>query len=139
MECLSPGSTHVRRRFEVSVRELSPGRTQHVAGVTAHAFQAGHPSGASALILRLAGTVLAYTGDTAWTPAIAEAARDADLLIAEAYYWDKAVPHHLRYADLTEHEITARRVVLTHMSADMLARQRQAVHEVARDGLVITV
>jgi len=61
------------------------------------------------------------------------------LLIAEAYYWDKAVPYHLRYADLAEHEITARRVVLTHMSADMLARQHLAVHDTARDGLVITV
>ena len=77
-----------------------------------------------ALILRLAvgATLIAYTGDTAWTPAITEASRDADLLIAEAYHWDKAVPHHLRYTDLTEHEITARRVILTHMSADMFAR-----------------
>ena len=82
------------------------------------------PSGAPALILRLAvgATVIAYTGDTAWTPAITEASRDADLLVAEAYHWDKAVPHHLRYTDLTEHEITARRVILTHMSADMFSR-----------------
>jgi ribonuclease BN (tRNA processing enzyme) len=141
MECLFPGSAQVRRRFEVSVVELSPGRTRQVAGVAARAWEASHPSGAPALILRLAigGTVIAYTGDTAWTPAVAAAARDADLLIAEAYYWDKAVPHHLRYADLAEHEITARRVVLTHMSADMLARQPLPGHEPARDGLVITV
>jgi ribonuclease BN (tRNA processing enzyme) len=141
MECLFPGSTQVRRRFEVSVVELPPDRTQQVAGVTVHAWEASHPSGAPALILRLVmgGTVIAYTGDTAWTPAVAAAARDADLLIAEAYYWDKAVPHHLRYADLAGHEITARRVVLTHMSADMLAHRHQAVHEAARDGLVITV
>jgi ribonuclease BN (tRNA processing enzyme) len=139
MECLFPGSTQVRRRFEVSVIELPPGRTQRVAGVTARAWEASHPSGAPALILRLVagGTVIAYTGDTAWTPAVAEAAREADLLIAEAYYWDKAVPHHLRYADLAEHEITARRVVLTHMSADML--ERKTAYQAARDGLVITV
>ena len=141
MECLFPGSTQVRRRFEVSVVELSPGRTEQVAGVTARAWEARHPSGAPALILRLAvgPTVVAYTGDTAWTPAVAEASHQADLLIAEAYYWDKAVPYHLRYADLAEHEITARRVVLTHMSADMLARQHLAVHDTARDGLVITL
>jgi ribonuclease BN (tRNA processing enzyme) len=139
MECLFPGSTQVRRRFDVTVTELSPGRTHNVAGVTVQAWEARHPSGAPALILRLTvgGAVIAYTGDTAWTPAITAAAHDADLLIAEAYYWDKAVPHHLRYADLTEHEITARRVVLTHMSADMLARHPR--HEAARDGLAITV
>jgi len=143
MECMFPGSSQVQRRFEVSVVELEPGRTAEVAGITTDAFQASHPSGAPALVLRLTvgGTVIAYTGDTAWTPAIGEASRQADLLIAEAYYWDKPVPHHLRYADLLDHErdITARRVVLTHMSADMLARQQQAVHETARDGLVIVV
>ena len=143
MECMFPGSSQVQRRFEVSVVELEPGRTAEVAGITTDAFQASHPSGAPALVLRLTvgGTVIAYTGDTAWTPAIGEASRQADLLIAEAYYWDKPVPYHLRYADLLDHErdITARRVVLTHMSADMLARQQQAVHETARDGLVIVV
>jgi ribonuclease BN (tRNA processing enzyme) len=141
MECLFPGSSQARRRFEVSVVELSPGRPAQVAGVSIDAWQARHPSGAPALVLRLTigGKVIAYTGDTAWTPAVGEAALGADLLIAEAYYWGKAVPHHLRYADLLEHagDITARRVVLTHMSADMLGRQHQAIHETARDGLII--
>jgi ribonuclease BN (tRNA processing enzyme) len=139
MECLFPGSTQVRRRFEVTVTELSPGGTQTVAGLTVRAWEASHPSGAPALILRLAvgGTAIAYTGDTAWTAAIQTACRDADLLIAEAYYWDKPVPHHLRHTDLTEHEIAARRVILTHMSADMLARP--ARYETARDGLVVII
>ena len=139
MECLFPGSSQVRRRFEVTVTELPPGGTQAVAGLTARAWEASHPSGAPALILRLAvgATLIAYTGDTAWTPAITEASRDADLLIAEAYHWDKAVPHHLRYTDLTEHEITARRVILTHMSADMFARP--TLYETARDGMAITI
>jgi ribonuclease BN (tRNA processing enzyme) len=139
MECLFPGSTQVRRRFEVTVTELGPGRSATLAGAEAKAYKASHPSGAPALILRLdlKGPVIAYTGDTAWTPAIAEAARHADLLIAEAYYWDKPVPHHLRYADLIGHEITARRIILTHMSADML--DRQPAYEAARDGLAVTI
>jgi ribonuclease BN (tRNA processing enzyme) len=106
-------------------------------------LQASHLSGAPALILRLAlgGTVIAYTGDTAWTPAIAQAADDADLLIAEAYYWDKKVPHHLSHTDLVNHEpdLAARRVVLTHMSADMLARVGRARHEPAHDGLTVSL
>ena len=73
MECLFPGSTQVRRRFDVTVVELSPGEPKDVAGVGVRAWEASHPSGAPALILRLTvgGTVIAYTGDTAWTPAIA--------------------------------------------------------------------
>jgi ribonuclease BN (tRNA processing enzyme) len=143
MECMFPGSSRVRRRFAVEVTELSPGGSAAVAGVRAEAWEASHPSGAPALILRLSagGRVIAYTGDTAWTPAIAAAAAGADLLIAEAYYWDKAVPHHLRHADLTAHadEITARRTVLTHMSADMLRHSEHACHEMAHDGLVLRV
>jgi ribonuclease BN (tRNA processing enzyme) len=142
MECMFPGSSRVRRRFAVEVTELRPGDPAAVvAGVRARAFPASHPSGAPALILRLTvgGRVIAYTGDTAWTPAIAQAAAGADLLIAEAYYWDKAVPHHLRHADLAAHrdDLTARRTVLTHMSADMLGHREQARHEAAHDGLVL--
>ena len=141
MECLFPGSSQVDRRFELRVVELVPGQTTNVAGIAAQAFAASHPSGAPALILRLAvgGKVIAYTGDTAWTPAITEASHHADLLIAEAYYWDKPVPHHLRHTDLTGHELTARRIVLTHMSAAMLAREPPPGHETAHDGLTITV
>ncbi|MCL2729278.1 MAG: MBL fold metallo-hydrolase [Actinomycetia bacterium] len=124
MECLFPGSSTVSRRFDVKITELAPGTTATVAGVTAHAREGDHPSGAPPLILRLslAGRTVAYTGDTAWTGAIAEAAADCDLLIAEAYYRDKNIPYHLRVADLEAHrdEISARRVVLTHMSADVL-------------------
>ena len=105
MECLFPGSSRVRPRFAVEVTELRPGSSADVAGTGAEVWQASHPSGAPALILRLTlgSTVIAYTGDTAWTPATAAAADGADLLIAEAYHWDKAVPHHLSYADLAGH------------------------------------
>ena len=141
MECMFPGSSRVRRRFAVEVTELRPEGSAIVAGVGVRAFPASHPSGAPALSLRLTlgGRVIAYTGDTAWTPAIAEVAAGADLLIAEAYYWDKAVPHHLRHADLAAHqdELTARRTVLTHMSADMLGHREQARYDTAYDGLVL--
>ena len=141
MECLFPGSSQVKRKFEVAVTELAPGAAADFAGIGVQAAAARHPSGAPALIFRLdvRGTVVAYTGDTAWTPAIAAAAAGADLLIAESYFWDKPVPHHLRHADLPP-ALGARRTVLTHMSADMLARHRgQTCHETAYDGLVLRV
>jgi ribonuclease BN (tRNA processing enzyme) len=114
-----------------------------VCGVGVRAWEADHPSGASALLLRLdlAGQVIAYTGDTAWTGAIAAAAADADLLIAEAYYRDKNIPYHLRLADLETHRdrLSARRVILTHMSADMLGSRHGTSFEHARDGLTVSL
>ena len=143
MECLFPGSSAVARRFGVSTVELAPGSRAEAAGVSAQAWAADHPSGAPALILRLGlgDKTIAYTGDTAWTDAIAAASAGADLLIAEAYYRDKNIPYHLRYADLDTHraQLTARRIVLTHMSADMLSQRDYAGCELARDGLVISV
>jgi ribonuclease BN (tRNA processing enzyme) len=140
MECMFPGSTQVRRQFVYVVTDLGPGQRLDFPGMRVEARAARHPSGASALILRLdiGGKVIAYTGDTSWTDAIALAAAGADLLIAEAYYRHKAVPHHLRLDDLTEHrsEIKARRIILTHMSADMLAHPTE---EHAHDGLVVHV
>ena len=63
------------------------------------------------------------------------------LLIAEAYYRDKNIPYHLRFADLDAHRdrLTARRIIVTHMSADVLDHQDKVSFEPARDGLVITL
>src|SRR6476619_4556965 len=47
------------------------------------------------------GRTIAYTGDTAWTDTLIDVADGTDLLIAEAYFWDKPVPYHLRHADLS--------------------------------------
>jgi ribonuclease BN (tRNA processing enzyme) len=143
MECLFPGSSAARRRFAVRVTELAPGSTVQAGGLQAAAWAADHPSGAPALCLRLAvaGKVIGYTGDTAWTDALTQVAAGADLLIAEAYYRDKPVPYHLRLADLERHraELASRRIILTHLSADMLVPGGQHSYEIASDGLTLRI
>jgi ribonuclease BN (tRNA processing enzyme) len=78
---------------------------------------------------------------TSWTGAIADAAADADLLIAEAYYRDKGIPYHLRLADLDAYRdrLTARRFIVTHMSADMLSSRPGTPFEPASDGLTVSL
>ena len=114
-----------------------------MSGTDVTSWEVDHPSGAPPLALRLGigGATIAYTGDTAWTENLTAAAACADLLIAEAYYYDKPVPYHLRYTDLSTHHssLTSRRIVLTHMSADMLTRAAEGrlAFETAHDGLAI--
>jgi ribonuclease BN (tRNA processing enzyme) len=144
MECMFPGSSTVARRFPLQVTEVPPGGEAAAAGVRAAAFAADHPSGGGpALALRLAigGRVIGYTGDTAWTDALIDVAAGADLLIAEAYYFEKKVPYHLSHADLAARagRLASRRIVLTHMSADMLDHLEQARFETAADGLVLQI
>ena len=146
MECMFPGSTAVARRFRVEVVELAPGGSSATAGgVRAVGFAAEHPSGpegpALSLRITIGGKVIGYTGDTSWTDALIDVATGADLLIAEAYFRDKNVPHHLRHADLAAHadRLACRRIVLTHMSADMLEHPDQVRFETASDGLVLQI
>ena len=61
-----------------------------MSGTEVTSWEVDHPSGAPPLALRvgIAAPRSAYTGDTAWTENLTAAAACADLLIAEAYYYD---------------------------------------------------
>jgi len=142
MEILFPGSSQVPRRFPLEVTELVPdGTPARLGTATVRGWEVDHASGAPPLALRadLGGASFGYSGDTAWTPALAEAARDTDLFAAEAYTYDWPVRYHLDYTTLTAHlpELSARRIVLAHMSADMLGRLADARLPAAYDGLAI--
>jgi ribonuclease BN (tRNA processing enzyme) len=145
MEVLFPGSTGVRRRFPVHFHELSDrqpfrfGRER--AGLMVVPFAVVHASGAPALGLRVAwqGHTIAYTGDTEWTEALVELAHGADLLIAEGYTDQRKIRFHLDVATLEQHagRLAARRVILTHLSADVLARAEELGWETASDGMTV--
>jgi ribonuclease BN (tRNA processing enzyme) len=144
MEALYPGSAGVWRRFDVEVVELDgAGGAHRHGGWTVRSWEVDHASGAPALAVRVDadGTSFGYSGDTAWTPALCRAADGVDLFACEAYTWDKAVPFHLAYRTLCEHvdELRLGRLVLTHMGPSMLARQAEAQHQTATDGLVLQV
>jgi ribonuclease BN (tRNA processing enzyme) len=142
MESLFPGSSGARRRFAVQVTELATdGTPVDIGAATVRGWQVEHPSGAPPLALRidLGGASFAYSGDTQWTPDLAVAARDVDLFAAEAYTYDRPIRYHLDYQTLQAHrtEIHAQQIVLTHMSAAMLARLADTELPAAYDGMVI--
>ena len=142
MEALFPGSSRARRRFAVHVTELAPdGTPAEVGAAIVRGWQVEHPSGAPPLALRvdLGGTSFAYSGDTQWTPALTHAADGTDLFAAEAYTYDRPIRSHLDYQTLHAHlaDIRAERIVLTHMSAAMLARLADTELPAAYDGMVI--
>ncbi len=141
MENFLPGSTKVSRKFATEIVELEPGRQVTINGVTVTPFLVQHVCGAPPFALRLEidGKVVAYTGDTEWTDALVSAGRDADLFIAEAYFYDKPIKHHLDVKTLLAHvaEIRPKRLILTHMSPDMLARPTPPGCEKADDGMIV--
>jgi ribonuclease BN (tRNA processing enzyme) len=84
---------------------------------------------------------VAYTGDTEWTPDLIPAARDADLFIAEAYFRDKPIATHLSVNTIEAHldELRPKRLLLTHMSDDMLGHPDRARFETAEDGKIVVI
>jgi len=142
MEVLFPGSSQVRRKFGVEIRELAlDGSPQPVGAATVRGWEVEHASGAPPLAVRveLGGVSFGYSGDTQWTPALVHAARGTDLFVAEAYKFSKPIRYHLDYATLRAHqtELEARRLVLTHMSTDMLRQLDDVELPVAHDGLTM--
>jgi ribonuclease BN (tRNA processing enzyme) len=142
MEVLFPGSSHVTRRFAVTVEELVPqGPPAHVGNLTVRAWQVVHECGAPPLALRVddGQASFAYSGDTEWTPALITAARSVDLFAVEAYTYDKPVRYHVDYRTLRPHldGIGAKRTVLTHMSTAMLDRLAEVDLPAAYDGMTI--
>ncbi|WP_407178163.1 MBL fold metallo-hydrolase [Bradyrhizobium sp. STM 3562] len=142
MEALFENSSKTKQKFELSLVALSPDQTRAFGGVTVTPFPVVHgESGGPFLGYRIEaeGRVIAYSADTEWTNTLIPLARDADLFIAEAYTYEKAVKNHLSLKALEAHlqEIRPKRLLLTHMSDDMLARLDALTHAAAHDGLTV--
>jgi ribonuclease BN (tRNA processing enzyme) len=143
MDGMFPGSADASRRFELRILEYEVGRPNSFDEIVVTPHEVVHAAGAPACALRVAcnGRVLAYSGDTEWTDALIPVARDADVFVAEAYFYEKRVKYHLDYATLRENRerLGARRTVITHMSAELLARLDEVDCAPAGDGQVIEV
>jgi ribonuclease BN (tRNA processing enzyme) len=144
MEALFENSSKRERRFDLMIATLEPGAAASFGAVSVTPYPVVHgESGGPFLGYRIEaeGRVIAFTGDTEWTEALVPLGRDADLFIAEAYTYDKAIRNHLSLKTLQEHlaEIRPKRMIITHMSEDMLGRLAALSCETAADGMVVEI
>jgi ribonuclease BN (tRNA processing enzyme) len=143
MEVFFPGSTGIERKFDTRFIELADRVPIEVGPARVTGFAVVHASGATPFALRVAAEnrIVTYSGDTEWTESLVDAARGADLFIAEALFYDKRVKYHLDLTTLLQHRarLDCRRLVVTHMGEDMLARLDGLAVEAAEDGKELTV
>jgi ribonuclease BN (tRNA processing enzyme) len=143
MEVLFPGSSAVQRKFIVQFAELAEGSETVLGPLSVIPYRVVHPSGAPSFALRVTcgGKVIGYSGDTEWTDTLVQAARGADLFICEAYVFEKKIKYHLDYRTLMDRrtQLECRRLMLTHMSDDMLQRLQGLDADWAEDGKRIVV
>ena len=142
MEVMFEHSSRTKQKFELSIVTLHPQQPHRFGEVNVTPYSVVHgESGGPFLGYRIEaeGRVIAYSADTEWTETLVPLARNADLFIAEAYTYDRIVKNHLSLSTLEAHlpEIAPKRLILTHMSDDMLGRLDSLHHTTANDGMIV--
>jgi len=128
--------------FPLTLQEVEIGQPNAVGDLRVTPFAMRHDDKAGPCLayrIEAEGKTLCYSGDTEWTDALIDAARGTDLFICECYTFDKPRRAHLSFSVLRERlsEIGAKRVILTHMSEDMLSQLSAVDLETAEDGKIV--
>ena len=143
MEVMFPGSSKVQQKFPIEITELTVEQVTQFGDIAVTSYPVVHPSGdpSTALRIHFGGKVITYTGDTEWTDALIPAATGADLLISEAYFYDKKVKFHLDFGTISEHlnELKVKQLILTHMGTDMLGKLDNIDCDFAYDGKEVEI
>jgi ribonuclease BN (tRNA processing enzyme) len=129
--------------FEPIFIEMQPDERLRLASMAIETFRVPHqPEEISlGLCIEVAGRRLAYSGDTGWTEELVTRTGNADLFICECSFYETRTPFHLDYLRLAEHRARfgAKRVILTHLGEEVLARSSEVDMELAFDGLIVEI
>jgi ribonuclease BN (tRNA processing enzyme) len=144
MENAFPGTRAMQWSFPIMLREFEIGTRNDVGAIRVTPFHVAHDERAGpclGLRIEAEGKVVAFSGDSQWTDSLIEVGRNADLFICEAYTRDKPIATHMALSLLEKHldQIRPKRLILTHMSNDMLARRGELKYETAEDGMLVEI
>lgn len=129
--------------FPVHYQEMLPEQTVGVCGVDLVPFAVPHLEKELCFgyHLTLEGKTLLYSGDCGWNDNIVRYAHGTDLFICECCYFDSRTPFHLSYPELVQERerLGCKRLILSHLGREVLARQDEVTFECAYDGFVVEV
>ena len=122
---------------------LQPEQPQIVAGIDVFPFAVPHQRQEVSLGLKLshAGRQLLFSGDSAWTDVFIQHAAGVDLFLCDCSFFDEQPAMHINYRALRTnlHRLRCRRIMLTHLGEEMLARREELEVDTAEDGMVINL
>ena len=129
----------MQRRFSVQYLQLEPKKWTRIGPAEVLPLEVAHHHGevAYGYKVKAGGKVLGYTGDTEWTDNLIELAEGCDLFICESYLYERKIRFHMNYKDIQARRPTlnCKRLLLTHLHDDALARIQEIQDEVAYDGM----
>jgi ribonuclease BN (tRNA processing enzyme) len=132
--------SEIKLGFDLRMVTLPPSVATDVGALRVTPFPVVHGnSGGPFYGYRIAveNRVISFSGDTEWTDTLVDVARGADLFITECYAYDKPIRYHLNFKTLSQNlpRLTAKKLILTHMSDEMLAQIDKVPHTTASDGM----
>lgn len=126
---------------EISWQRIPAGVPAVVAGAGVTAFPVPHAAELECFGYRieLGGRTIVYSGDTAWTDEFVGQVRNADLFLCECSTFETRLALHVSYPEIAARgpSLGCKRLVLTHLGREPLARLDEISLEHAWDGMVI--
>jgi ribonuclease BN (tRNA processing enzyme) len=116
---------------------------QSVNGIDVFAFRVPHQTHDVSLGLSVGyeGKQILFSGDSAWTDVFIVHARGVDLFLCECSFYSEHPGMHVNYLALQANlsRLGCKKLVLTHMGEEMLARRNELAAILAEDGMVIEI
>jgi ribonuclease BN (tRNA processing enzyme) len=120
---------------------LLPDRAETIKGIHVFPFRVPHQVRTTSLGLKISyqGKQILFSGDSAWTDLFLSHAPGVDLFLCECSFFAQETDNHLSYRTLQRHapQLQCKRLVLTHLGAEMLAHRHELGMTCAEDGMVI--
>jgi ribonuclease BN (tRNA processing enzyme) len=120
---------------------LRPEEAVNIVGVEILPFRVPHQVRDISLGLKVTynGKQILYSGDSAWTDLFIRHARGADLFLCECCFFDEDSTSHMSYKKIEANlaRLQCKRLVLTHMGQEMLARRSALAVATAEDGMIV--
>jgi ribonuclease BN (tRNA processing enzyme) len=84
---------------------------------------------------------IVYSGDSGWTESFIQHTQGADLFLCECTFFESRSETHMDYPRIMENldRFRVKRIVLTHVGEEILARPNDVSLEIAYDGLVLNL
>ena len=85
------------------------------------------------------GKVLAYSGDSGWTDNLLTISANANLFICEGSFYEVPFKQHINIKELLRKvdQITAAKIVITHVGEEVLRNIKQVPLTIAEDGMIL--
>lgn len=136
-EALYQRIAHEQPPYAVGYRELQPVPVT-IQGVRLEPFVVPHAEELTCFGYRLdvGGRSILFSGDTGWTDELVTRAHGVDLFLCECTTYETKLHLHLSYPEIARRaaEFGCRRLMLTHLGSEPLARLGELTIECAADG-----